>query len=412
MTQDIELRLRHRDGTWRDFEAVGSVPLDDRSSECVVVNARDITERKRVEVALRESEARLRAFANALPDLAFVLDQHGRYLEVLTAQDNLLYREAEQVKGRLLHEVLPQTDADRFLTMIHQTLNTDTPQVLEYSLDVPAGHRWFEGRTSAMRGVSDTSKMVICVSRDVTDRKRAEEEHKRLDAQLRQSEHLAALGTFAAGVAHELNNPLGAIRITAEHARTTLAAESADSGVQDCLTEILDDAQRCAQIVKRVLHFAQQTDRIKSQVALHPLIRMAEFHTRRYVQHNGSRLRLVLEPQQPYIMAHEAEIDLAFVNLIRNAVEASEPGGLVTIQTHVSDGTVYVLVQDMGKGLSESEQQRAFDPYYTTRQATGGTGLGLSIVHRIIKDHDGQITLESIPGQGTTVHVRLPLASA
>jgi two-component system NtrC family sensor kinase len=254
--------------------------------------------------------------------------------------------------------------------------------------------------------------MVICVSRDITDRKRAEEDRKRLDAQLQQSEHLASLGTFAAGVAHELNNPLGAIRITAEHARTTLAAESEDSGVQDCLTEILDDAQRCAQIVKRVLHFAQQTDRIKSQVALHPLIRMAEFHTRRYVQHNGSRLRLVLEPQQPYIMAHEAEIDLAFVNLIRNAVEASEPGGLVTIQTHVSDGTVYVLVQDMGKGLSESEQQRAFDPYYTTRQATGGTGLGLSIVHRIIKDHDGQITLESIPGQGTTVHVRLPLASA
>jgi two-component system NtrC family sensor kinase len=263
-----------------------------------------------------------------------------------------------------------------------------------------------------MRGVSDTSKMVICVSRDVTDRKRAEEERKRLDAQLQQSEHLAALGTFAAGVAHELNNPLGAIRITAEHARTTLAAESADSGVQDCLTEILDDAQRCAQIVKRVLHFAQQTDHVKSQVALHPLIQMAELHTRRYVQHNGGRLRLVLAPKQPYIRAHAAEIDLAFVNLIRNAVEASEPGGLVTIQTEVAGGEVYVSVQDMGRGLSKGEQQRAFDPFYTTREAAGGTGLGLSIVHRIITDHDGQIRLESVPGQGTTVHVRLPLAPA
>ena len=412
MTQDIEVRLWHRDGTWRDFEAIGSVPLDDLSSGCVVVNARDITERKRVEAALRESEARLRAFANALPDLAFVLDQHGRYIEVLTTQEHLLYREAEQIKGRLLHEVLPQTVADRFLAMIHQTLNTDTPQVLEYSLDVPAGHRWFEGRTSAMHGGSDTSKMVVWVSRDITERKRAEAERKRLDAQLQQSEHLASLGTFAAGVAHELNNPLGAIRITAEHARKTLAAESEDSGVQDCLAEILDDAQRCAQIVKRVLHFAQQTDRVKSQVALHPLIRMAELHTRRYVQHNGGRLRLVLAPQQPYIMAHEAEIDLAFVNLIRNAVEASEAGGLVTIQTEVSGGKVYVSVQDMGKGLSKGEQQRAFDPFYTTREAAGGTGLGLSIVHRIITDHGGQIALESIPGQGTTVRVRLPLAPA
>lgn len=412
VTQEIEVRLRHRDGTWRDFEAIGSVPLDDLSSGCVVVNARDITERKRVEAALRESEARLRAFANALPDLAFVLDQHGRYIEVLTTQEHLLYREAEQLKGRLLHEVLPQTVADRFLAVIHQTLNIDTPQVFEYSLDVPAGHRWFEGRTSAMYGVSDTSKMVVWVSRDITDRKRAEAERKRLDAQLQQSEHLASLGTFAAGVAHELNNPLGAIRITAEHARTTLAAKCEDSGVQACLTEILDDAQRCAQIVKRVLHFAQQTDRGKSPVALHPLIRMAELHTRRYVQHNGGRLRLVLAPQQPCIMAHEAEIDLAFVNLIRNAVEASEPGGLVTIQTEVSGGKVYVSVQDMGRGLSKNEQQRAFDPFYTTREAAGGTGLGLSIVHRIITDHGGQIALESIPGQGTTVHVRLPLAPA
>jgi signal transduction histidine kinase len=161
-----------------------------------------------------------------------------------------------------------------------------------------------------------------------------------------------------------------------------------------------------------VLHFAQQTDRIKSQIALHPLIRMAELHTRRYVQHNGSRLRVLLAPQQPYIMAHEAEIDLALVNLIRNAVEASQPGGLVTIQTDVSGGEVYVSVQDMGKGLSEGEQQRAFDPFYTTREAAGGTGLGLSIVHRIITDHDGQITLDSTPGQGTTVHVRLPLVPA
>ena len=411
-TQEIEVRLRHRDGTWRDFEAVGSVPLDDRSSGCVVVNARDITERKRVEAALRESEARLRAFANALPDLAFVLDQHGRYLEVLTAQDHLLYREAEQLKGRLLHEVLPKAHADRFLAMIQQTLNTNTPQVIEYSLDVQAGHRWFEGRTSAMHGVSSTSKMVVWVSRDITDRKRAEEERKRLDVELQQSEHMASLGTFAAGVAHELNNPLGAIRITAEHARATLAAVSEDRGVQECLTEILDDAQRCAQIVKRVLHFAQETDRIKSQVALHPLIRMAELHTRRYVQHNGGRLRLLLAPQQPSIMAHEAEIDLALVNLIRNAVEASEPGGLVTIRTAVSGGEVSVSVQDMGKGLSEGEQQRVFDPFYTTREAAGGTGLGLSIVHRIITDHDGQISLESIPRRGTTVHVRLPLAPA
>jgi len=244
------------------------------------------------------------------------------------------------------------------------------------------------------------------------ERRRAEDERQRLDLQLRQSEHLASLGTFAAGVAHELNNPLGAIRITAEHARAALASTSEANGVQECLTEILDDAQRCAQIVKRVLHFAQQTDRVKSRVALHPLIRMVELHTRRYVQHHGGQLCLVFAPHQPYILAHEAEIELALVNLIRNAVEASEPGGVVTIETEVAGGEVSVSVQDMGKGLSEGEQQRVFDPFYTTREAAGGTGLGLSIVHRIITDHDGHVRLESIPGKGTTVHVRFPLVAA
>ncbi len=135
----------------------------------------DVTDRKVVEEALRVSEERLRAFAGTLPDLAFILDEDGLYVEVLTAAEDLLYKEADQLKGRLLREVLPKESADLFLKTIRNTIESEKSQVLEYLLDVQAGPRWFEGRTSPLRLVGADKKMVVWVSRDITERKRAEE---------------------------------------------------------------------------------------------------------------------------------------------------------------------------------------------------------------------------------------------
>jgi len=132
-------------------------------------------ERKRAEEALQESEERLRAFAEALPDLAFVLDENGRHAEVLTAQEHLLYAEAAQMKGCLLHEVLPEEAADSILAVVRRTIETGKLQTLEYELDVPIGRVWFEGRAAPMRGTSGETRMVVWVSRDITERKRAEE---------------------------------------------------------------------------------------------------------------------------------------------------------------------------------------------------------------------------------------------
>ena len=144
----------------------------------------DITARKRAEEALRESEERLRAFAEALPDLAFILDENGRHVEVLTTQEHLLYVEAAQMKGCLLHEVLPEETADSILAMVRRTIETGKPQTLEYELDVPIGRVWFEGRAAPMRGTSGETRMVVWVSRDITQRKRAEEALERRVTQL------------------------------------------------------------------------------------------------------------------------------------------------------------------------------------------------------------------------------------
>ncbi|MBI1880717.1 MAG: PAS domain-containing protein, partial [Chloroflexi bacterium] len=123
---------------------------------------------------VRASEERLRAFVNALPDIAFILDEQGRYVEIMAAEENLLYAGIAQLKGKLLHEVLPQEDADLFLGTVRQTIETGKPQILEYALGVQAGQTWFEGRTSPVRGLVGGQRAVVWVSRDITAYKLAE----------------------------------------------------------------------------------------------------------------------------------------------------------------------------------------------------------------------------------------------
>lgn len=124
---------------------------------------------------LRRSETRLRAIVNALPDLLFVVDRDGRYLEIVTDSPRLLYRDADHMLGRRLHDILPTALADELLAVVRRTVETDTSQVVEYRLDVKAGLRWFEGRTALVRAATDDTPAVVFITRDITDRKRADE---------------------------------------------------------------------------------------------------------------------------------------------------------------------------------------------------------------------------------------------
>ena len=126
------------------------------------------------EQTLRENGTRLRAILSAMPDLVFVLNREGRYIEVLTADESLLYAKPDDLKGRLLHEVLPKNDADCFLELIQRTIETETTQVLEYPLDVQAGRRWFEARTAPQHRTNGGPSTVVLIARDITLRKEAE----------------------------------------------------------------------------------------------------------------------------------------------------------------------------------------------------------------------------------------------
>ena len=123
------------------------------------VFATDITHVKNAMLAATENEERIRAFTNALPDVAFIIDEEGRYVEILTSDENLLYKESKALTGKLLHEVLPQNDADKFLEVIRETIDSGKTQVIEYSLDVQKGKIWFEGRTSLVNSIDNNKKI-------------------------------------------------------------------------------------------------------------------------------------------------------------------------------------------------------------------------------------------------------------
>jgi PAS domain S-box-containing protein len=140
-----------------------------------------VIERRQAEKAFRDSEERLRAFANALPDFAIILDKDGRHVEILTRPENLQFVSAVQRKNRLLHDVLPKKEADLLLAVVRRTIETDQSQTLEYALNVQARRRWFEGRTSPLHGITPKNEMVVLVSRDITARKALEEMWRRYE---------------------------------------------------------------------------------------------------------------------------------------------------------------------------------------------------------------------------------------
>ena len=235
------------------------------------------------------------------------------------------------------------------------------------------------------------------------------EAQRSAENRLVQAAKLAAVGEMAAGIAHELNNPLTSVTGFAELALDDIPK---DSETRKDLEIVMREAVRARDVVRRLLDFARQSESARSRASLNEVVEDVVALSRHLIHTSGVTLKLELEKTLPWVLADVNQIKQVLLNLIHNALQAMPAGGEMVIATEAAfrDGRDWVIVSvcDTGVGIPKLDQTRIFEPFYTTKGNQGGTGLGLSVTYGIITDHGGQIDVESQPGAGSKFRVWLP----
>jgi two-component system NtrC family sensor kinase len=234
---------------------------------------------------------------------------------------------------------------------------------------------------------------------------RAGEGEKLRAAQLAHTEKMAAVGTLAAGVAHEVNNPLAGILTCLE----TIRAHPEDGATRERYLALVEDGiKRIEHTVSNLLDFSRRSSIRLEPTSLNHSLR----HVSELVQYQLRKRRVEvafeLSPVEPVVLADHFQMEQLFLNLVLNAIQAMPDGGKVTLRTRMNDGTVTAEVSDTGVGIPEDIRDRIFDPFFSTREFSQGTGLGLAVSYNIVSSHGGTIEFESQVGKGTTFRVILP----
>ncbi|MGZ6316754.1 MAG: GAF domain-containing protein [Anaerolineales bacterium] len=229
------------------------------------------------------------------------------------------------------------------------------------------------------------------------------------ESRLVQAAKLVAVGEMAAGIAHELNNPLTTVTGFSE---LILDETPADAPHRADVEMVLQEALRARAVVRRLLDFARQGERTRAKCDLNEIIEDVLALTTHFIHTSGVRLEVALQEDLPWVSVDSNQLKQVFLNLVHNAVQAMPTGGSLSIKTDLRSRSgkpwAAVSIQDSGIGISPKDAERIFEPFYTTRGTSGGTGLGLSVTYGIVTDHGGTIEVASRPGEGSTFTVWLP----
>ena len=373
--------------------------------------------------ALRESEQRFRTILASEPACVKLVAEDGALLSMNPAGLEMIEAGSEdEVMGLCVFDLVLPDDRGAFVDL-HERVFRGERVELEFEIEGLKGTRR-QMETFAAPLEDDHGRIVaqLAVTHDITQRKREQEElhayRDRLEAlvaertaelersraESRRNERLASLGTLAAGIGHELNNPLGTILLGAE------MAESAESDAERtaALERIRRDVARCNQIVKSMLQFGRDEDIERIPLSLNQIARGSKDHLREEFAGRSIHCALDLAPDAALVRGDPAALGQVVLNLMQNAALATEAGGRIEVRTVALADGVRCEVLDQGHGMTEEVRARAADPFFTTRVQTGGTGLGLSVSHGIVTAHGGTLEIASAPGEGTCVTFTLP----
>jgi len=401
-----------------------SYPVKNKTNDgidCVVEFVRDITEQKRVEEALRKSEELFRSTFHTHPEAININRLHdGLYIDINRGFSHLMGYTRDEVLGKTSLELNIWRNADDRRTLLKGLQADGAVDNLEAEFlrkDGSVGTGLMSARLLELNG----EELILSVTRDITERKRAETEKQKLQDQLLQAQKMESVGRLAGGVAHDLNNMLVAML---GYGDMILADPALGEKNRERLSLMQQAALRSRDLVRQLLAFSRKQTLSVESLDANSII--SEFQKLLHkTLREDIRIHLRLASALPAIQADRSQLEQVILNLAVNAQDAMPQGGTITFETgravltqddmameqDLRPGTyIYVAVSDTGLGMDPKVLEHIFEPFYTTKQHGEGTGLGLSTVYGVVKQHQGGIQVSSEPGLGTTFTVLLPEA--
>ena len=401
-----ELRAVTKDGHQIWLSVMGT-RIEYEGKMADLVSARDITERKQAEQALRESEEKFRSVAETASDAIISLDSEGKIVFWNQAAEAIFGYSAGEVMGKSLAVIMPQRFQDIHEKAMKRVVSTGERRLAGKTVEVIALRKdgsEFPMEFTVAGWKSGEQIYSTAIARDITERREMEQ-------QLQLAGRLAAVGELAAGVAHELNNPLTAIQ---GFAQFITARKDLDENMRKDLDTIYRESQRAAKITQNLLSFARRHEPEKHLISINEAIEKTLELQAHPMTVNNIELAVELAPELPKTLADFHQMQQVFVNIMNNAeqamVEAHGRGRLV-IKTQKFGNMIRISFADDGPGIPEENLKRIFDPFFTTKEVGKGTDLGLSICYGLVEAHGGRIYARNKLGQGATFVVELPIAS-
>jgi PAS domain S-box-containing protein len=453
--------LRSRNGSEipvRLAIVVGSAP--GASSPCAVITAMDDSRFHHMQTVLRNEQLLLHALFGTLPDSVYFKDRQSRFIRTTASQ-------ARKLGAASPEQMIGQTDADYFSADHAEQALADERRIIatgEPIIEVEEKETWPDGRvawvSTTKLPLRDWQNQIVGtfgISHDITKRKLAEAERRRIEEELFRAQKMESIGRLAAGVAHEINTPtqfitdnahflVGAFRQLARvldaaralrdqaqgHADLATAVEAlreAETAAElDYLTaeiprtleQSLDGLGRVSRIVQSMREYAHPGSGEKAPVDLNQVVETVVAVSRHEWKHVAEMVT-ELDPNLPAVPGVRDEINQSILNLVVNAAHAIGDSlidrtgeiGRITLRTRRHDGWAIIEVADTGTGIPERARAHLFEPFFTTKAAGRGTGQGLALVHTMIaKHHDGLVDFTSELGRGTTFRVQLPITDA
>ncbi|HUL36379.1 MAG TPA: PAS domain S-box protein [Thermodesulfobacteriota bacterium] len=372
----------------------------------------DISDRKRMEKELKEANEFLMNLIESSVDGIIVTDMKGDIVIFNKGAEDLLGYKSEEVVGRMnIRSIYQLGVAKEVMDKLRSPEFGGVGKLTSF----PILHRrkdgeLVEGDLSASIIYDERGNEIgsVGIFKDLRERLRIERELQKMQEALLQSEKLAAMGRLTSQIAHELNNPIYGIMNTLELLKTEIPPESKRRKI---LELSLSEIQRLSEMLRNMLSFSKPEEEARKRINLNDLLEGILLMMERQLRESNIRVVSELDHKIPEVMASTNQMRQVMLNMFKNAKEAMPNGGTLTVRTAKEDQKVSVHIQDTGVGIPEEIRNKIFEAFFTTKQKVKGVGLGLSVCYGIIKDHGGDIKVESQEGKGTTFAISLPIQS-